>query len=39
MFELGEMQYFLGLQIQQKTEGISICEAKRHVEEVYHAKL
>ena len=25
MSNLGEMQYFLGLQIQQTTEGISIC--------------
>ena len=28
MFDLGEMQYFLGLQIQQTAEGISICQAK-----------
>jgi hypothetical protein len=28
MSYLGEMQYFLGMQIQQKTEGISICQAK-----------
>ena len=28
MSDLGEMQYFLGMQIQQTTEGISICQAK-----------
>jgi len=28
MSDLGEMQYFLGMQIQQTIEGISICQAK-----------
>jgi hypothetical protein len=28
MFDLGEMQYFVGMKIQQTTKGISICQAK-----------
>ena len=28
MSDLGEMKYFLGMKIQQTTEGISICQAK-----------